>query len=337
MEAITVRDVTFPECEKWGLSPAKFLEMFRKMLAIRLFEEKVEELFLVRGVLVGPSHLYLGQEAVAVGVLLALREGDLMVTTYRCHGHAIAKGIPMKLVMAELFGKSEGTCKGLGGSMHASIYPEKGSIYATAIVGSGIPIAAGMGLGLKYKKKDEVVICFFGDGAVNSGAFHEGLNIASIWRVPTIFVCENNVYAMSTRVDRAVSSKSIADRALSYSVETAVVDGNDVMAVYSATKQAEEKLRRGQGPYFLECRTYKRKGHGVYDNAEYRPKDEVDMWLKMDPIERARQVIKQEGMATEGELRRIEREIMDEVKASVKFAEESPILPFSELEGLVYA
>jgi len=333
MEIKFFKDIDFEKCKKeYGLDEEKALNIYKKMVEIRKFEEKVEELFLVKGILSGPSHLYLGQEAVATGVLSALRREDLMVTTYRCHGHALAKGIDMKLVMAELFGKATGTCKGLGGSMHASIYPELGSIYATAIVGSGIPIAVGLAYSLKYQGKDNLVVCFFGDGAVNTGAFHEGMNLASLWKVPLLLVCENNFYAMSTRVDKAVSSSSIAQRALSYNMETLVVDGNDVLSVYAATKVAEEFIRRGDGPFFLECRTYRMKGHGVYDKAEYRPKEEVEEWLRRDPIK-----LYKEKLPFKGEdLEKIEEEVKREVEEAVDFALRSPVLDFDELQNYVY-
>jgi len=196
---------------KHGLNRETLRKILHKILLLRKFEEKVEELFLVKGLLIGPSHLYLGQEAIAVGAMMALEPTDLTVTTYRGHGHALAKDVPSKLCMAELFGKSTGNCKGLGGSMHVAIYPKTGSLYATAIVGSGIPIAAGVGLGLKLKKSKSIVATFFGDGAVNTGAFHEGVNMIALWKLPVLLFCENNQYAMSTPVKRAVSSPSITE------------------------------------------------------------------------------------------------------------------------------
>ncbi len=308
----------------------------RKMLQIRSFEEKVEELFLVKGALIGPSHLYLGQEAVASGILSALQPNDQLVTTYRCHGHGLAKGVPSRALMAELFGKSTGTCKGLGGSMHASIYTQVGSAYATAIVGSGIPIASGMALGFQYQKQPRIVVTFFGDGAVNTGAFHEGVNLAAAWDLPIIFVCENNLYAMSTRMDQTVAAGSIAERGQSYGVATMVVDGNDVVACYKAGKEASELCRKGQGPVFLEVRTYKMKGHGVYDRGEYRPNQEVQEWISRDPITSFRKQLIAAGMITEEEFDSFVREARAEVQDAVRFAEESPILPFEELPNLVY-
>lgn len=311
--------------------------MLRKMVEIRRFEERVERLFLQEGALIGPSHLYLGQEAVAAGAVGALNDDDLITTTYRGHGHAIAKGVPLKMLMAELFGRSTGTCKGLGGSMHAAIYPEKGSVYATAIVGSGIPIAAGMALALQQAGKRQVVMTFFGDGATNTGAFHEGMNLASVWKLPVIFVCENNLYAMSTRTDRAVAAKSVASRAQAYQMHSVAADGNDPVVVYLAAKEAIENARSGQGPALLECMTYKLKGHGVYDKAEYRPKEEVEQWIRKDPINGLEAKLLKVNLASRAEIDRIEKEIADEVEESVTFAKASPVLPFGDLSKYVYA
>lgn len=320
-----------------GLDKSRLRTMLRKMLEIRAFEEKVEELFLVKGELIGPSHLYLGQEAVATGILGALQHEDQLVTTYRCHGHGLAKGVPPRALMAELFGKSTGTCKGLGGSMHASIYTSVGSAYATAIVGSGIPIAAGMALGFQYQKQPRIVVTFFGDGAVNTGAFHEGVNLAAAWKLPVIFVCENNFYAMSTRMDRTVAAESIAKRAEAYKIRTMIVDGNDAVACYKAGRDATELCRKGDGPAFIEVRTYKMKGHGVYDRGEYRPNQEVREWISRDPIASFRQDLIETKMLTEGEFDALVKEVRAEVEDAVRFAEESPVLPFEELSALVYA
>ncbi len=272
----TIQEVSQKDFSNYGLTAEKLTYMLRKMVLLRKFEEKIEELFLVKGALIGPSHLYLGQEAIAVGAMTALDPNDLTVTTYRGHGHALAKDVPPNLCMAELFGKSTGNCKGLGGSMHVAIYPKTGSLYATAIVGSGIPIAAGVGFGLKHKKSQNIVATFFGDGAVNTGAFHEGMNLIALWKLPVLLYCENNQYAMSTPVSKAVSSRSIAERARAYNMETVVVNGNDVLSVYVATKDAAKRARTSSHPTFFECITYKMKGHGVYDKGEYRPREEVE-------------------------------------------------------------
>lgn len=319
-----------------GLDKTKLITLMRKMLQIRTFEEKIEELFLVKGALIGPSHLYLGQEAVATGILSALQPEDQLVTTYRCHGHGLAKGVPANSLMAELFGKSTGTCKGLGGSMHASIYTAVGSTYATAIVGSGIPIAAGMALGFRYRKQPRIVVTFFGDGAVNTGAFHEGVNLAGAWKLPVIFVCENNYYAMSTRMDQTVAARSIAERGEAYGIATMLVDGSDVVACYKAAKEAAELCRKGDGPVFMEVRTYKMKGHGVYDKGEYRPKQEVQEWISRDPIASFRRELINAEMINEEEFDGFVRDARAEVGEAVRFAEESRVLPFEELPNLVY-
>lgn len=336
---LTVSTVTAPslrELGQLGLTKERLHGMLRKMVEIRRFEEKVEELFLVHGQLIGPSHLYLGQEAVATGICTAAAVTDVLVTTYRCHGHALAKGVPAKLVMAELFGKATGTCRGLGGSMHASIYPEVNSLYATAIVGSGVPIAAGMGWAIQRKSSRQAVLVFFGDGAVNTGAFHEGANIAALWGLPVLLICENNQYAMSTRVDRAVAGRSIAERGSSYGMHSLVVDGNDVLAVFRAASEAVQRIRDGHGPVFLESRTYKQKGHGVYDKGEYRPREEVERWLKLDPITRFAHVLEEQGLLTERELQAIRDETEHTLADAVRFAQESPVLPFDELAKYVY-
>lgn len=333
----TIKEVPEKDFEHHGLTCEKLLQMLQKMLLLRRFEEKVEELFIVKGALIGPSHLYLGQEAIAVGAMTALRPDDLSITTYRGHGHALAKDVPANLCMAELFGKSTGTCKGLGGSMHVAIYPKTGSLYATAIVGSGLPIAAGVGLGLKYKKTGQVVICFFGDGATNTGAFHEATNLIALWRLPVLLFCENNKYGMSTSVDRAVSSPSIAERGRSYGMETVVVNGNDVVSVFVATKAAAERARRGSEPTFLECVTYKTKGHGVYDKAEYRPKDEVESWLERDPIVSFENRLVKGKLATQADVESAEKQARQEVEDAVVFASQGSPVPFEDLKNYVYA
>jgi len=333
----TIQDVPEGEFAKHGLTKDKLLQMLQKMLLLRRFEEKIEELFLVKGALIGPSHLYLGEEAIAVGAMAALEPEDLTVTTYRGHGHALAKNVPTNLCMAELFGKSTGTCKGLGGSMHVAIYPKTGSLYATAIVGSGLPIAAGVGLGLKQKKSGHVAACFFGDGAVNTGAFHEALNLIALWKLPVLLFCENNQYAMSTPVNRAVSSPSIAERGKSYGMETVVVNGNDVVSVFVATKAAAERARREPQPTFLECVTYKMKGHGVYDKGDYRPKDEVAKWLERDPILTFEKRLLERKLATQAEIEKADTAARQEVEDAVAFAQQGSPLPFDDLENYVYA
>lgn len=331
-----VQAIPQSEYTKHGLTKEKLREMLHKMLLIRKFEEKVEELFLVKGLLIGPSHLYLGHEAIATGAIMALEKDDQTVMTYRGHGHALAKGVPANLCMAELFGKSTGNCKGLGGSMHIGIYPQVGSLYATAIVGSGVPIAAGVALGLKLKKSKNIVATFFGDGAVNTGEFHEGLNLIGVWKLPVLAFCENNQYAMSTPVKRAVSSPTIAERGRSYGMDTIVVDGNDVVSVYVATKAAAENARMHSLPTFLECLTYKTKGHGVYDKGDYRPKDEVARWLERDPILVFKKRLTEKRLLSQAEIDEEEKVTQKEIEDSVTFALEGSPLPFEEIAKYVY-
>ncbi len=334
--AKSAESIPHSDYAKYGLTKETLLGMLRKMIEIRRFEERVERLFLQEGALIGPSHLYLGEEAVAAGAIAALNDDDLITSTYRGHGHAIAKGVPMKMLMAELFGKATGTCKGLGGSMHVAIYPEKGSVYATAIVGSGIPIATGIGLALQREGKHRVAMTFFGDGASNTGAFHEGINLASVWKVPVIFVCENNLYAMSTRADYAVAAESVAARAEAYKMRGVVADGNDAVEVYLAAKEAIGLARSGQGPTLLECMTYKLKGHGVYDKGDYRPKEEVEAWLRRDPINGLEAKLLKANLATQTDFEQIEKDVAAEVEESVTFAKASPVLPFEDLAKYVY-
>jgi len=332
-----IQSIPGQDYAKLGIEKDRLVWMLKKMIEIRLFEEKVEELYLMRGLITGPAHLYLGEEAVAVGVMSASDPNDYIISGHRGHGHALAKEIPAKLVMAELFGKSTGTCKGLGGSMHVGICIEKNSLFASAIVGSGIPIASGVGLALKYKKSDRVVAVFFGDGATNTGAFHEGINLAAIWKLPVIFVCENNKYAIGTKVENAVATNRIAVRATAYGIHGISVDGNDPVAVHEATKQAINTARSGGGPTLIECITYRQKGHGVYDRAPYRPKEEVEEWLKRDPIINFEEKLVGARIVSEGEVEKLRSEILSEIDEAVKFAQDSPVLPFQELEKLVYA
>ncbi len=332
-----IQSISSDDYVRLGFNKENLIWMLKKMVEIRLFEEKVEELYLMRGLIIGPAHLYFGEEAVAVGVMSALDPNDYVISGHRGHGHALAKEIPAKLIMAELFGKSTGTCKGLGGSMHVAICPEKNSLFASAIVGSGIPIASGVGLALKHRKSDRVVAVFFGDGAVNTGAFHEGINLSAIWKLPVIFVCENNMYAIGMKTENAVATKSIAIRATGYGIHGISVDGNDPVAVHEATKQAIEIARLGGGPTLIECRTYRQKGHGVYDKALYRPKEEVEEWLKRDPIINFQNKLVAAQIVSQEELSKIRREALSEIEEAVKFAQESPVLPFGELGKLVYA
>jgi len=304
------------------LSKDKLVEMLRKMLQIRFFEEKVFELY-GQNLVPGTIHLYAGEEAVAVGVCSALRKEDYITSTHRGHGHCLAKGADPQRTMAEILGKKTGYCKGKGGSMHIADF-SIGMLGATAVVGAGLPIAVGAGLSAKLRGTDQVTVCFFGEGASNQGTFHESINMAAAWKLPVIFVCENNLYAMGTRQTRIMAIENVADRAVGYGIPGFAVDGNDVLAVYDASKKAIERARKGEGPTLIECKTYRHKGHSRVDSAKYRPKEEVEEWLKKDPIKRFRERLAQEKVLSEKEAQDIERQVLHEIEQSVKFAVESP-------------
>ena len=309
--------------------------MLQKMLEIRFFEEKVFELY-AQNLVPGTIHLYTGEEAVAVGVCSNLRKDDYITSTHRGHGHCLAKGADPKRVMAEILGKKTGYCKGKGGSMHIADF-SIGMLGATAVVGAGIPIAAGAGLSIKLRGTDQVVACFFGEGASNQGTFHEGINMAAIWNLPVIFVCENNLYAMGTRQSKVMKIENIANRAVAYGIPGVVVDGNDVSAVYKASHEAVERARRGEGPTLIECKTYRHKGHSRVDPARYRPKEEVEAWLSKDPIKRLKEKLLQTKMLTETEIAKIEKELSAKIDEAVKFAMESPYPAPEEALEDVYA
>jgi pyruvate dehydrogenase E1 component alpha subunit len=318
-----------------NLTKDKLIEMLQKMLEIRFFEEKVFELY-AQNLVPGTIHLYAGEEAVAVGVCSNLRKDDYITSTHRGHGHCLAKGADPKRVMAEILGKKTGYCKGKGGSMHIADF-SIGMLGATAVVGAGIPIAAGAGLSIKLRGTDQVVACFFGEGASNQGTFHEGINMAAIWNLPVIFVCENNLYAMGTRQSKVMKIENIADRAVAYGIPGVVVDGNDVSAVYKASHEAVERARRGEGPTLIECKTYRHKGHSRVDPARYRPKEEVEAWLSKDPIKRLKEKLLQTKMLTETEIAKIEKELSAKIDEAVKFAMESPYPAPEEALEDVYA
>jgi len=304
------------------LEKKKKIEMYKKMLEIRHFEEKVYDLY-GQNLVPGTIHLYAGQEAVAVGVCTNLRRDDYITSTHRGHGHCIAKGAQLNRVMAEILGKKTGYCKGKGGSMHIANF-SIGMLGATAVVGAGLPIAAGAGLSIRLRKTNQVVACFFGEGASNQGTFHEGINMAAIWNLPVLFVCENNLYAMGTRQSRVMAIENVADRAVAYGIPGVVVDGNDVVAVYEAAREAVERARSGKGPTLMECKTYRHKGHSRFDPATYRPKEEVEKWVKRDSITRFRARLLEMKNLTEEEADKIEQDVVAAIEDAVKFALESP-------------
>ncbi len=317
------------------LPRGKLIEMFRKMLEIRLFEEKVFELY-GQNLVPGTIHLYAGEESVAVGICSALEKDDYVTSTHRGHGHCIAKGASLKRTMAEILGKRTGYCKGKGGSMHIADF-SIGMLGATAVVGAGLPIAVGAGLSIALKKSSQVVACFFGEGASNQGTFHESLNMASTWRLPVVFVCENNLYAMGTRQSLVMNIEDISDRAVAYGIEGITVDGNDVLAVYEATCKAVEKARNHGGPMLIECKTYRHKGHSRVDPAKYRPKEEVQEWLDKDPIKRFKNLLVQKYSVAESELQTIEKEVQSQLEEAVKYSLDSPYPAPEEALEDVYA
>lgn len=307
--------------------------LLRSMLRIRVFEDKCAELYTqekIRGFL----HLYVGQEAIAVGVLDNLTPEDAVLATYREHGHALARGIPMDKVMAEMYGKVEGTSRGRGGSMHIFDAATR-FCGGNAIVGGGLPLAVGMALADKMQGLNRVTACFFGEGATAEGEFHESLNLAALWKLPVLFVCENNLYAMGTALSRSESQTDICVKAASYDLPAVAVDGMDVIAVEAAARKATDAIRAGDGPYFLECRTYRFRAHSMFDAQLYRDKAEIEEWKKKGPILRFSKFLVDSGLLHDDELAAMEAEISTEVDAAVTFAEAGNWEPVAELERFV--
>jgi pyruvate dehydrogenase E1 component alpha subunit len=298
------------------------LEIYRKMVAVRTFEETAADLFL-KGQLPGFLHCYIGEEAVAAGVCAHLTPQDMITSTHRGHGHAVAKGARFDMMMAELFAKKTGYCHGKGGSMHIADL-DLGILGANGIVGGGVPIATGAGLALKMKGTDRVTVCFFGDGGSNTGAFYEGVNLAAVWNLPVVFVCENNQYAESTPRAMHQKVKDIADRAAAFNIPGVVTDGMDVFDVYQKSGEAIDRARKGGGPTLLEAKTYRFLGHFIGDPQPYRTKEEVEQWRLRDPILLFRQRVLGEGKISAAELDAIDASIKKEVEAAVEFGRTSP-------------
>jgi len=305
-----------------SLSAERLRAMLSTMLLIRAFEEKAEELYGL-GRVHGTMHLSIGQEAVAVGVCEALRPDDYILSTHRGHGHCLAKGADVRRVMAEFLGKETGYCRGRGGSMHIADV-EGGNLGANGIVGGGLPIATGVGLSIQIRGTQQVCVAFFGDGAANEGAFHESLNLASIWDLPVVFVCENNQYAMSMPVHRAMRVERVADRACAYGIPGRTVDGMDVFAVFEAAQEAVERARAGGGPSLLECVTYRYRGHSKSDRQRYRTREEVERWRARDPIERLRGRLEAQGLLDPEAYEALAAAARERVEDAVRFAEASP-------------
>jgi len=317
------------------LHEAQLLELYRRMVLIRQFEEKTAEMY-ARGKITGFCHLYAGEEAVAAGAIYALYDKDYVVSTYREHGHCLAKGADPRVVMAELFGKVTGISKGRGGSMHL-FDQDLRFMGGYAIVGGGLPIATGLGLSVQYNEGPEVVCCFFGDGALPQGAFHESLNMASLWKLPVVFVCENNFYGMGTLVQNAICQEELYRFAQPYKMPGVRVDGMDVLEVYGATMEAVARAREGDGPSLIEAVTYRFRGHSMSDPVEYRSKREERIWQERDPIKNLRRKLTVERHVAEGKLTEVEAEVARQIDDAVKFADESPEPSVEELGKGVYA
>lgn len=298
------------------------MNMLSKMYEIRFFEETVDDLF-ARGLVHGTMHLSIGQEASAVGSIFALRDEDYILSTHRGHGHCIAKGADIKLMMAEFLGRETGYCRGRGGSMHIADMGGR-NLGANGVVGGGIPLAVGVGLSLKMRRRDEIVMGFFGDGAANQGSFHESLNMAAIWDLPIVYVCENNQYGMSMSVRKAFNIENISQRAAGYGMRGVTVDGNDVLEVYDAATEAVKRARAGEGPTLLECKTYRWKGHSKSDQERYRTKEEIEAWKEKDPIKRFRETLISEGVISEEEAKQIEEEASQTIAEALEYAMASP-------------
>jgi pyruvate dehydrogenase E1 component subunit alpha len=318
-----------------GLGREQGLALLREMLLIRRFEEKAAELYSL-GKIRGFLHLYIGEEAVAAGAVPELAPDDAIVATYRDHGHALARGLPAGSLMAEMYGKATGCSRGRGGSMH--FFDAERRFYGGyAIVGGGLPIAVGLALADKLTGRSRVTGCFFGEGAVVEGEFHESLNLASLWELPVLFLCENNLYAMGTAVERSQAQLDMSLRARSYGVPSESVDGMDVLAVREATRRGVEAVRSGAGPYLVEFRTYRFRAHSMSDPDLYRTKEEIEAWRERDPIDLFAAVLGEHGLLADGDLEDLERSVGAEIAAAVAEAEAAPPEPVEDLLKDVYA
>jgi pyruvate dehydrogenase E1 component alpha subunit len=304
------------------------------MHLIRRFEEGAEDAY-TRGLIHGTMHLSIGQEASAVGTCMDLRPSDYVTSTHRGHGHCIAKGADPKLMFAEFFGKEEGYCRGRGGSMHIADVTS-GNLGANGIVGGGLPIAVGAALAIRKQKRDDVAVCFFGDGASNEGAFHEALNMAAIWKLPVIFVCENNKYGMSVSTERSMAVANVADRASAYNMPGEVVDGNSIADVSEAVMNASRRARRGEGPSLIENKTYRIRGHSKSDRNRYRSKEEIEEWSRRDPIVAFESDLMTHGIATNTEVEAIRAEAVREIAEAIAFARSGTDPSIADLTRDVY-
>jgi pyruvate dehydrogenase E1 component alpha subunit len=313
----------------------ELLELYRQMYLIRRFEERAAEQY-AYGKIGGFLHLYIGEEAVAVGAIHALTERDHLVTHYRDHGYALAIGVEPGPAMAELFGKETGTTNGRGGSMHLT-HTERNFWGGYAIVAGHIPLATGLGLAIKHQKQDAVSMCIFGDGSTNAGAFHEALNMAAIWKLPVIFLCENNLYGMGTAVEYVSAVPQMATKAAAYDMPAEIVDGQDVLAMYEITKKAVEHCKSGQGPFFIEAMTYRFRGHSMADPESYRDREEIEQYRSQDPIINFRDKLLEAKIAKQPDFDKIEEIIEQQMEEAVKFADESDFPDPSTLHEHIYA
>ncbi len=310
------------------------LALLKDMLRIRRFEEKCAEVYSA-GKIRGFLHLYIGEEAIATGAMRALRPDDAILATYREHGHALVRGVPAGAIMAEMYGKVEGCSRGHGGSMH--LFDAKTRFYGgNAIVGGALPLAVGFALADKMQGKPQVTACFFGEGAIAEGEFHESANLAALWKVPALFLCENNLYAMGTAIERSEAKTNLCSKAESYGIRAESVDGMDVVAVLEATQRATEAVRAGQGPVFLEFRTYRFRAHSMFDPELYRSKEEVEHWKRHCPIANFSAALRKQGYLDDAALTRLEQEVATEVAAAVAFAEAGTWEPVERLTQDVY-
>jgi pyruvate dehydrogenase E1 component alpha subunit len=318
-----------------GLEREQGLALLREMLLIRRFEEKAAELYSL-GKIRGFLHLYIGEEAVAVGAVPALGPDDALVATYRDHGHALVRGLPAASLMAEMYGKATGCSRGRGGSMH--FFDAERRFYGGyAIVGGGLPIAVGLALADKLSGRDLVTGCFFGEGAVVEGEFHESMNLAALWRLPVLFLCENNLYAMGTAMERSHAQRDLSLRAQGYGVPAVSVDGMDVLAVREAAQHAAAEVRRGEGPFLVELRTYRFRAHSMADPDLYRTKDEIEHWRERDPIQLFTAVLREHELLEAADVDELERSVAAEIDAAVAEAEAAPWEPVEDLLEDVYA
>ncbi len=318
-----------------SLSKDHAQHLLHQMMRIRRLEEKAAEMYSatkIRGFL----HLYIGEEAVAVGSIGLLEPDDNIVATYREHGHALVRGMSSNEIMAEMYGKQEGCSRGRGGSMH--LFSKELNFYGgNAIVGCGLPLAVGLGLAAKMQNQKKITCCVFGEGAVAEGEFHESLNLAALWQLPVLFICENNLYAMGTALHRSESVTDISRKAGAYDVQAEAVDGMDVLAVEKATQKGIKYVRSGKGPYLLECRTYRFRAHSMFDPELYRSKEEVSEWKKKDPITNFSKYLKVKHLITDKEIKSFEKDVEKEIQEAVDFAESGTLEPVEDLDKYVYS